>query len=85
MKLVVINGNGNGDYEVSAHAANCKNLKAASVGRDCTPADSETRREVWLDYNGDLLAEGHGAWPIHFHPCTDELTDGGTYNTTFDR
>lgn len=80
MKLVTINGNGNNDYDVSVHSADCADVPKAIKGREWFNDEYETKRDLWLDYNSDFLAEGSGAWPIHFYPCTRGLPDGGSYN-----
>lgn len=81
MKLITINGNGQGDYEVAVHRADCKDVKKDTRGHDFFEDDFETKRELWLDYNSDFLAEGgeDSAWPIHFHNCTKELPAGGHF------
>lgn len=84
MKLVTINGNGNNDYDVSVHADGCKDVPKAIRGHAYFREEFDTKRDLWLDYNGDFLAEGSGAWDIHFYPCTKGLPDGGTYNTETD-
>lgn len=84
MKLVTINGNGGNDYDVAVHRADCADVAKAIKGHDHFDDEFETKRDLWLDYNSDFLAEGSGAWPIHFHPCTAGLPDGGTYNTETD-
>jgi hypothetical protein len=84
MKLVVINGNGQGDYDVSAHRADCADVPKAIKGHDFFREEHPTKRDAWLDYNSDFLAEKSGAWPIHFYPCTEGLPDGGRFNTPDD-
>lgn len=81
MKLVTINGNGNNDYDVSVHRADCADVAKSIKGHDYFREEFETKRDLWLDYNSDFLAEGgeDAAWPIHFYPCTDGLPDGGHY------
>lgn len=89
MKVVTINGNGGTDpYDVMVHKHGCADIKKA-LKRDNFPHDYfveefESKRALWLDYNSDFLAEGSGAWPIHFYPCTNGLPDGGSYNTNTD-
>lgn len=83
MKLVTINGNGGNDYDVSVHAADCRDVPKSIKGHDYFCEEFNTKRALWLDYNADFLAEG-GAWPIHFYPCTGALPDGGSYNTATD-
>lgn len=80
MKLVTINGNGNNDHDVAVHRADCGDVKKAIRGHDYFEEEFETKRDLWLDYNSDFLAEGSGAWPIYFYPCTKGLPDGGEYN-----
>ena len=84
MELVTINGNGNKDYDVSVHKAGCADVPKAIRGHDHFTEDFDSKRELWLDYNADFLAEGSGAWAIHFYPCTKGLPDGGSYNTSTD-
>lgn len=84
MKLITINGNGQGDYDVSAHRADCADVPKAKKGHEWFEDEVESKRELWLDYNSDFLAEGGGAWPIHFYPCTAGLPDGGKFNTEKD-
>lgn len=81
MKLITINGNGQGDYEVAVHRADCADVKKATRGHDFFEEEFDTKRELWLDYNADFITEDDedAAWPIHFHPCTKELPDGGHY------
>lgn len=80
MKLITINGNGQGDYEVAVHKEGCQDVAKAIKGHDYFNDEFATKRELWLDYNADFLAEGEdSAWPIHFHPCTKGLPDGGHY------
>lgn len=81
MKLITINGNGGNDYDVAVHAAGCADVPKAIRGHDYFEDDFETRRDLWLDYNADFLAEGgeDAAWAIHFHPCCKSLPDGGHY------
>lgn len=81
MKLVTINGNGNNDYDVAVHKAGCADVPKAIKGHDYFEEEFETKRDLWLDYNSDFIAEGgeENAWPIHFHPCTKGLPDGGDY------
>lgn len=82
MKVVTINGNGGNDYDVSVHAADCRDVPKAIRGHGYFVEDVPSKRELWLDYNSDFLAEGSGAWPIHFYPCVKTLLpDGGVYNT----
>lgn len=80
MKVVTINGNGRGDYDVSVHKADCNDVKKSVRGHDYFVEEVDSKRALWLDYNADFLAEGSGAWPIHFYPCANELPDGGSYN-----
>lgn len=80
MKLVTINGNGGNDHDVAAHRADCQDVAKATRGHEFFTDEYDSKRELWLDYNGDFLAEGSGAWPIHFHNCTKGLPDGGEYN-----
>lgn len=84
MKVVTINGMYAGDDDVAVHRADCKDVAKAIRGRDHFFEEFETKRELWLDYNGDFLEEGSGAWPIRFLPCTDGMPDGGSYNTETD-
>jgi hypothetical protein len=80
MKLVTINGNGMNDYDVAVHRADCADVAKAIKGHDHFFEEHESKRALWLDYNADFLAEGpDSAWPIHFHPCTKGLPDGGEY------
>jgi hypothetical protein len=81
MKLVTINGNGNNDYDVSVHRADCADVAKATKGHDWFNDEFDSKRDLWLDYNSDFLAEGgeDAAWPIHFYPCTAGLPDGGHY------
>ena len=79
MKVVTINGNGNNDHDVSVHRADCGDVTKAIKGHDFFVEEVESKRALWLDYNSDFLAEGSGAWPIHFFPCTAGLPDGGDY------
>lgn len=86
MKLVTINGSGGTDpYDVMVHKFGCADIKKA-LKRDNFPHNSfteefDSKRELWLDYNSDFLAEGgeESAWPIHFYACTAGLPDGGHY------
>lgn len=84
MKLITINGNGRGDYDVSVHSADCADVAKSIKGHDYFNDEFSSKRELWLDYNSDFLAEGSGAWPMHFYPCTHGLPDGGTFNTDSD-
>ena len=81
MKLVTINGNGQNDYDVSVHRADCADVAKSIKGHDHFFEEWETKRDLWLDYNADFLAEGgpDSAWPIHFYPCTTGLPDGGEF------
>lgn len=80
MKLVTINGNGGDDYDVSVHRADCADVAKSIKGHDHFLEEWDSKRELWLDYNSDFLAEGEdSAWPIHFYPCTRGLEDGGHY------
>lgn len=81
MELITINGTYSGDYDVAVHRADCKDVAKASKGRDSFEEEFDTKRELWLDYNADFIAEGgeDSAWPIHFHNCTKGLPDGGHY------
>lgn len=81
MKVVTINGNGGNDYDVAVHRAGCRDVAKAVRGHDYFEEEFETKRDLWLDYNSDFLAEGgeEAAWPIHFHPCADDMPDGGHY------
>ena len=86
MKVTVINGSGGTDpYDVMVHKAGCRDI-AKAVRRDGFPHDSwdeetTSKREFWLEYNSDFIAEGgeSNAWPVHFYACTDGLPDGGDY------
>lgn len=84
MKLVTINGMYATDHDVAVHRADCKDVAKATLGRDYFTEEFDSKRELWLDYNADFLAEGSGAWFIHFHACTKGLPDGGNYNTETD-
>jgi hypothetical protein len=84
MKLITINGNGGNDHDVAVHRADCADVPKAIRGHDYFNDEFESKRALWLDYNSDFLAEGSGAWPIHFHPCTKGLPDGGNFNTETD-
>lgn len=84
MKVVTINGSGGNDYDVSVHKFGCKDVTKAIRGHDFFVEETESKRALWLDYNSDFLAEGSGAWPIHFYPCTKGLPDGGSFNTNTD-
>lgn len=81
MKVVTINGRGVNDYDVSVHRADCRDVAKAIKGRDHFFEEFETKRDLWLDYNSDFIAEGgeENAWPIHFLPCADAMPDGGDY------
>lgn len=81
MKVVTINGNGQGDYDVSVHRADCADVPKAIRGHDYFEEEFETKRDLWLDYNSDFIAEGgeENAWPVHFFPCTHGMPDGGDY------
>lgn len=81
MKLVTINGNKYPDYDVSVHRDGCADVAKSIKGHDYFREEFDTKRDLWLDYNSDFLAEGgeDAAWPIHFYPCTDGLPDGGHY------
>lgn len=83
MKLITINGNGNIDYDVAVHRADCADVPKAIKGHDYFEEEFDTKRALWLDYNADFLAEGQ-AWQIHFYSCTKGLPDGGTFNTDTD-
>jgi hypothetical protein len=80
MKLVIINGNGGNDYDVAAHRADCQDVAKATRGHDFFVEEHDTKRAAWLDYNHDFLDAPGQAWPIHFHPCTKGLPDGGEFN-----
>lgn len=82
MKIVTINGNGGKDYDVSVHKADCADVKKAIRGHDHFFEETETKRDLWLDYNSDFIGENSGAWDIYFYPCTKGLPDGGKYNIT---
>ena len=84
MKVVTINGFHATDHGVSVHRADCKDVAKSVRGRDHFYEEFDTKRELWLDYNGDFLAEGSGAWEIYFYPCTSAMPDGGSYNTDTD-
>lgn len=84
VKLITINGNGNGEHDVSAHRADCQDVAKAIKGHEWFEDEVECKRALWLDYNSDFLAEGSGAWAIHFFPCTRGLPDGGRFNTNKD-
>jgi hypothetical protein len=84
VKVVTINGNGKNDYDVSVHRADCNDVTKSVRGHDHFFEETESKRTLWLDYNSDFLAEGSGAWPIHFYPCTAGLPEGGSYNTDSD-
>lgn len=81
MKLVIINGNGGNDHDVSAHKAGCADVPKAIRGHEYFEEEHASKRDAWTEYNADFLAEGPGAaWPIHFYPCTKGLPDGGEFN-----
>lgn len=82
VKLITINGNGNGEHDVAAHRADCQDVAKAIKGHDWFEDEAASKRELWLNYNHDFLAEG--AWAIHFYPCTKGLPDGGRFNTEKD-
>ena len=84
MRVVTINGNGQGDYDVSVHRAGCRDVPKAIRGHDYFEEGAVSKRDLWLNYNSDFLDEGSGAWPIHFYPCTEGLPEGGSYNTETD-
>ena len=84
MKVVTINGNSAGDYDVAVHKFGCSDIKKAvnkgGLPRDYFVEEFETKRELWLDYNADFMENGEdGMWPIHFHNCAKDLPDGGHY------
>lgn len=85
MKVVTINGNGGGDWDVSIHKFGCRDIKReitkGGFRRDYFIEEIDSKREHWLEYNADFIAEGgeSSAWPMHFHPCTAGLPDGGEY------
>ena len=63
---------------VKVHAADCADLKKVATIREAfngihtqTFDDGTTERDVWIDFNEDLLYEGgaDSAWPLTFMPC----------------
>lgn len=87
MKVVTINGSGGSDpYDVMVHRHGCADVKKALVRggfqHDYFVEEVESKRELWLGYNSDFIAEGSGAWDIHFYQCTAGLPDGGKFNIT---
>lgn len=78
MKLVTINGNGQNDYEVSVHKADCADVAKAIKGHDHFFEEFDSKSDLWEDYNSDFFAEGgfDSSWPIHFYPCTKGLARG---------
>ena len=82
MRLVTINGNGQGDYDVSVHRADCADVAKAIKGHEHFYEEFDSKSDLWYDYNSDFLAEGEdSAWPIHFHPCTKGLPKGDGHFT----
>lgn len=85
MKVVTINGNGHDEFDVAIHKVGCPAAKRDIVkdgfARDYFVEEIDTKRAHWLDYNNDFINEGgeDSAWPMHFHPCTAGLPDGGDY------
>lgn len=87
MKVVTINGNGGSDpYDVMVHKFGCADVKKAitrgNFPHDYFVEETESKRDLWLNYNSDFIAEESGAWDIHFYACTAGLPDGGKYNIT---
>lgn len=79
MKLTIINGNGGNDYDVAVHRAGCRDIAKSIRGHNHWTEEHESKFALWENYNSDFMEEG-GAWPIHFHPCTKGLPEGGEYN-----
>lgn len=89
MKLSIINGSGTNEPDVMVHAAGCRDIARTQKRQGFFwsgewVADFESKRDAWLEYNADFLAEGSGAWDLSFYPCTKGLEDGGEYNTETD-
>ena len=89
MQLATINTDGHNGHDVTVHKAGCRDIKKDANPRNWFPLEVwveefESKRELWLNYNADFLAEGSGAWQIHFMACTAGLPDGGTFNTETD-
>lgn len=89
MKIVTINTDGTNGHDVTAHKFGCRDIKKDVNPRNSFPCaffveEVDSKRELWLDYNSDFLAEGSGAWRIHFMACTTGLPDGGKFNTDTD-
>ena len=65
------------DGTVSAHKAGCRDLgKARSQRLDMYTDSYSTKREVFLDYNADFLADGTDeeyCHPIDFKNCCTKL------------
>lgn len=78
MRLVTINGNGNNDYDVSVHRADCADVAKAIKGHEHFFEEFDSKSDLWYDYNSFFLEDGEesGAYPIHFYPCTRDLPRG---------
>lgn len=68
--------------EVHGHKAGCADLKrskAYALHRDEQfTVEVETKREAWLDYNSDFIAEGGegNAYPIEWMACAKHVPEG---------
>lgn len=80
MNITVINT----DSGATVHRTGCRDiardLKRHGLGpypADHYVEEATTKREAWLDYNADFIAEGgeENAWPFHWAPCTKDLPD----------
>lgn len=71
----------NTQHGVEGHKAGCRDI-ARTQAREGIFADTpwvletETKHQVWVDYNIDFLSEGSGAWPIDWKPCADFVPQG---------
>jgi hypothetical protein len=67
------------DGTVHGHKAGCADLKRGAAYRNHKDEQFEievsTKREAWLDYNADFIAEGgeENAWPVEWLPCADHV------------
>lgn len=74
----------NTDSGVIAHKTGCRDIardiKTHGLGpfpADHFVEDSTSKRQTFLDYNSDFIAEGgeENAWPIDWKPCCNSLPD----------
>lgn len=67
------------DGTVHGHAAGCADLKRGAAYKhhkdEQFTVEVETKRDAFLDYNADFIAEGgeENAWPVEWLPCADHV------------